>query len=172
MGDLRAHLLGSRRFDRWSLSDSSRCLIGVRGRGTVHLKTIDSMCSSQKSNREQFLSIFGRKPWDWRLEGRTAYFPFQHGENVMSRTTKKIAAACFALALMGGFASPTPSAHAGDICYEPHCVYKTVTTWVTTRVPFQRKITLYKPCGTPYYVWKTFYKTVKVPVTHRVKVCY
>lgn len=73
----------------------------------------------------------------------------------MSRPTKRIAAACFALALLGGFAANAPAARAGESCHELHCFYKTVTTWVTKQVPYEKQVTLYKPCGTPYYVWKT-----------------
>ncbi len=90
----------------------------------------------------------------------------------MSRIAKKIAAACFVLALTTGLASIGPTAHAGESCHEPTCYYKTVTTWVSKEVAYEKKVVLYKPCGTPYYAWKTFYKTVEVPVTYRVKVCY
>jgi len=72
----------------------------------------------------------------------------------MSTFTKKIAATCFTLALLCLLCSAAPVAQAGDACYEPTCVYKTVTTWVTKKVAYERKVRLYKPCGTPYYAWK------------------
>jgi len=46
----------------------------------------------------------------------------------MSTFTKKIAATCFTLALLCLLCSAAPVAQAGDACYEPTCVYKTVTT--------------------------------------------
>lgn len=90
----------------------------------------------------------------------------------MSKLSKKIASVCFAIALTTGFMANASSVYAGDGCYAPNCVYKTVTTWVTMSVPYERRVTLYKPCGTPYSVWKTYYRTVEVPVSRRVKVCY
>ncbi len=51
------------------------------------------------------------------------------------------------------------------------CQYKTVVTYKYEKVPYQKQVLKYKSCGTPYYVWQTFYKTVKVPVYKRVKVC-
>ncbi|MEZ6089572.1 MAG: hypothetical protein R3C05_16395 [Pirellulaceae bacterium] len=35
---------------------------------------------------------------------------------------------------------------------------------------YRKQVVQYKPCGTPYYVWTTAYRTVKVPVTYEVKV--
>ena len=88
----------------------------------------------------------------------------------MQRLVKKLVPCCFALmlTLAGGAATAT----AGNYCYEPPaCTYRTVTVWVKKVVPYKTKVIRYRPCGTPYYVWKTYPKTIKVPVTYRVKIC-
>ena len=52
----------------------------------------------------------------------------------------------------------------------PTYSYKTVTKWVHEEVAYKTQVVRYKPCGTPYVAWETRTKTVKVPVTYRVKV--
>jgi hypothetical protein len=44
--------------------------------------------------------------------------------------------------------------------------YKTV--YVTRQVAYQVKVCKYRPCGTPYYVWETRYKTIRVSSRVRV----
>lgn len=90
----------------------------------------------------------------------------------MTSTIKTMAAFCLAFALLSGVGTLASTANAGDYCHEPECAYKTVTTWVSKRVPYEMKVTLYKPCGTPYYAWETYYKTVRFPVTYVVKICH
>lgn len=51
------------------------------------------------------------------------------------------------------------------------CKYKTVLTYKWKRVPVRKRIVKYYSCGTPYYAWKTYWKTIRVPVYRRVKIC-
>ncbi len=51
------------------------------------------------------------------------------------------------------------------------CSYKTIVTYVYKQIPVKKKVVLYHPCGTKYYVWKTYYKTVKFPVYKKIKTC-
>lgn len=53
---------------------------------------------------------------------------------------------------------------------QPAYSYQTVTKWVVKEVPYKVEVVRYKPCGTPYLTWENRFKSVKVPVTHRVKV--
>lgn len=71
----------------------------------------------------------------------------------------------------------TASTWAGGSCHSnsyqpPACYYKTVTVWETISKPYVHDETQYDHCGHPYHVSKTIWKTVRVPVTKRVKVCY
>lgn len=50
--------------------------------------------------------------------------------------------------------------------------WKTVTVYVHKQVPYRVKVRYVRPCGTVYYKWITKYRTVKVPVTKRIKVWY
>jgi hypothetical protein len=45
-------------------------------------------------------------------------------------------------------------------------------TYVVKEVPYTLPITLYDHCGEPYTAYKTYYKTVQVPVVSYVKVAY
>jgi hypothetical protein len=73
-----------------------------------------------------------------------------------------------AAVVLGGFA---PAARA-DECYtwEKVATYEYVTTYVCKQVPYTKTVCLYDHCGKPYHVEKTFYKTVKVPVTKKAPV--
>ncbi len=50
--------------------------------------------------------------------------------------------------------------------------HKVVVTYVYKQILVKKKVVLYHPCGTPYYVWKTYYKTIKVPVYKKVPICW
>ena len=52
------------------------------------------------------------------------------------------------------------------------CFYKTVIRYQWKTVVTYQKVVRYKPCGTPYYVWKKVCKRVLVPVKHRIRVCH
>lgn len=56
--------------------------------------------------------------------------------------------------------------------YQPHCTYKTITVWEYCEVPVTIYVTVYDNYGCAHEVPKTIYKTVKVPVTKTIKVCY
>lgn len=66
-----------------------------------------------------------------------------------------------------GFSAGTASA-----CDTPRCYWKTVTVYVEEQVPYTRYVTKYDHCGKPYRVAVIDYRTVRVPVQQRVKVCY
>ncbi|HMO13629.1 MAG TPA: hypothetical protein PKD64_04305 [Pirellulaceae bacterium] len=52
-----------------------------------------------------------------------------------------------------------------------HCTkYRTIVTYVYKQVPVKQKVLMYRPCGTPYYTWKVYYKTIKVPVYKKVPI--
>ncbi len=91
-----------------------------------------------------------------------------------NQTAKVVAAFCLSAAFVIGAGIATPKTTQAASCgsYGHVCTYRTVTKWVTQRVAYKKRVTLYKPCGTPYYAWKTYYKNVRVPVTYRVKVCH
>ena len=94
----------------------------------------------------------------------------------------KLASICFAVALAIGLGAAGSSAKAGGYGYSAHSYqsagyghhnhqqYVTVTVWVKKQIPYTKVVTLYKPCGTPYYAKKTYYKTVKVPVQKRIAI--
>ena len=64
------------------------------------------------------------------------------------------------------------SASASDCGYQPHCYWKTVTVYKTVQRPYIDYITKYRPCGTAYRAKVVRYRSVQVPVTKRVKICY
>ncbi len=83
-----------------------------------------------------------------------------------------------AVAGLAGLAAPQ-SASANDYgsssyyCTDHHvCTYETITTYVYKRVAYKHRVVEYYPCGTPYYVWHTHYKTVRVPVYTRIRTCH
>lgn len=53
----------------------------------------------------------------------------------------------------------------------PRYYYKTITTWNTVTKPYTVCRTKYY-CGKAYHAMQTFYKTIRIPVTHRVRVSY
>jgi hypothetical protein len=62
-----------------------------------------------------------------------------------------------------------------DSYYTPavHCCsYKKVVTYDYKRVPVTKWIVAYDAYGCAHKVRKTFYKTIKIPVVHYVKVCH
>ena len=63
------------------------------------------------------------------------------------------------------------SASAGHYGYGSPCYYKTVVKQRPFRVAYQQRVVAYKPCGTPYYTWRTYYRTVYKPVSYQVLVC-
>jgi hypothetical protein len=62
------------------------------------------------------------------------------------------------------------SANASE-CHVPQCYWKTVTTYVCVQRPVVHYVKKYYSCGTPYYQKVVSYRTVKVPVQQRVKIC-
>ncbi|GEM_PF-2403061 len=62
------------------------------------------------------------------------------------------------------------SAEAGHWC--SHCHYEWVVRYEYQQVPYTRYVTYYDHCGKPYSVPKTYFQTIRVPVKHRVQVCY
>ena len=92
----------------------------------------------------------------------------------MFRSIRKLFAVAAVATVLIGISS---SANAGSSChsssYQPAaCYYKTVTVWETVSKPYVHYVTKYDHCGHPYRVRKTIWKTVRVPVTKRVKVCH
>ena len=55
--------------------------------------------------------------------------------------------------------------------YQP-CHYKTVVTYQYLQEPYYEYVTLYDHCGHPYAAKQLAYRTITVPVTTLVKVCY
>ena len=88
--------------------------------------------------------------------------------NTWHRTRKLALAFVLGIAALGAAAPQT--ALAGTY-HQPRTTYryKTVTKWVTKQVPYKKQVVLYD-CGKPYTTYKTYYKTVKVPVTYKVRV--
>jgi len=78
-----------------------------------------------------------------------------------------------AIALTGALFVAGNSAQAGD-CYltPPPCHYKTITVFVEVEQPYTYFVTKYDHCYKPYQVEVTGYRTIKVPVQKRIKVCY
>jgi hypothetical protein len=76
----------------------------------------------------------------------------------------------FAAAMFVGFSGF--SAGQASACDVPRCYWKTVTVYVEEQVPYVRYVTKYDHCGKPYAAKVVDYRTVKVPVQTRVKVCY
>ena len=74
-------------------------------------------------------------------------------------------------AVLTGGLSFANTASASD-CYAPRCVYKTATTWKLVEQPYTRYATKYDHCRKPNTSEVIAYRTVKVPVTQLVKVCY
>ncbi|HMO13631.1 MAG TPA: hypothetical protein PKD64_04295 [Pirellulaceae bacterium] len=78
----------------------------------------------------------------------------------------------FVVSVVGFFALvATPQAVQASHGYTKDCGnqqqvygYHQVVKYVYKQVPMTRKVVRYKSCGTAYYVWETYYKTVKVPV--------
>lgn len=78
----------------------------------------------------------------------------------------------FAAALVtGGLALSGTAAEAGH-CYHSPCYYKTVISYEYETIPYTVLVTKHHPCGTPYTVQITKFRTIKVPVKNLVKVCY
>lgn len=75
------------------------------------------------------------------------------------------------IALAGCLALGTPSASASG-CHRPQCYYKTVVVYEYAREPYVHYATKYDHCGQPYRVKQVSWRTVRVPVTKQIKVCY
>ncbi|MEO2018060.1 MAG: hypothetical protein ABGZ53_27220 [Fuerstiella sp.] len=75
------------------------------------------------------------------------------------------------VALAACLAAGAPTASAGS-CHAPRCYYKTVTVYEYVRTPCIHYVTRYDHCGHPYRARLVTWKTVQVPVTKRVRVCY
>ena len=72
-----------------------------------------------------------------------------------------------------GYGRYNSSYYAGDYDYGyDHCEYRWVTKYVIKTIPVRQRVLRYRECGTPYYVWNTYYKQIEVPVRYRVKVCH
>lgn len=69
---------------------------------------------------------------------------------------------------------PTTPAKAGAVVvatsYKTVTVYEWVTVYETRSEPYTRVVTCYDSCGKAYYVTKTYYRTVEVPVKKLVAV--
>ena len=76
------------------------------------------------------------------------------------------------VALAGATLLGSSNAAAGDHCHVPQYCYKTVTVYETVRKPYEYTVIKYDHCGDPYAVTLTGWKTVKVPVTKRIRVQY
>lgn len=53
-----------------------------------------------------------------------------------------------------------------------HCVWQTVTVYAPVTKPYTYFVTRRDHCGKTFRVARTGYRTVKVPVQKRVRVCY
>jgi hypothetical protein len=72
--------------------------------------------------------------------------------------------------LVGGTASARADGYAPCYHYEEVTAYQTVTVYETRQEPYTKVVTLYDHCGYPYQATRTYYRTVKVPVTKKVPV--
>ena len=57
-------------------------------------------------------------------------------------------------------------------CDAPRCYWKTVTVYVEQEQPYVKHVVQYDHCDKPYIAEVVAYRTVRVPVQKRVKVCY
>lgn len=73
-----------------------------------------------------------------------------------------------ATVIAGGLSAFASSSSACDT----RCYWKTVTVYVEQQQEYVHYVTKYDHCGKPYPVEVVSYRTVRVPVQKRVKVCY
>ena len=57
-------------------------------------------------------------------------------------------------------------------CDAPRCYWKTVTVYIEREQPYVKHVVQYDHCDKPYIAEVVAYRTVRVPVQKRVKVCY
>ena len=55
-----------------------------------------------------------------------------------------------------------------DDCHYP--IYKTIIVYKYKSVPYRKKLIRYDHCGEPYVVWKTYWRTVKIPVYKKIRI--
>lgn len=79
-----------------------------------------------------------------------------------------------AAVVIGGLSlvSSTAQACGSPRSVQPRCYWKTVTEYVSVEQPCVYYVTKYDHCGRSYRVKVVTYKTVRVPVQTRVRVCY
>lgn len=76
----------------------------------------------------------------------------------------------FVVPTLAALCVTTPNA--ASACDQPRCYYKDVTVWVPRQISDTIWITVYDDYGCAHRVPKVIYKTIQVPVTKTVKVCY
>ena len=81
-------------------------------------------------------------------------------------TRKSLLAAVLFLGACGFSASQVAA------CDAPRCYWKTVTVYIEREQPYVKHVVQYDHCDKPYIAEVVAYRTVRVPVQKRVKVCY
>ncbi len=94
----------------------------------------------------------------------------------MTGITSKLRSICtagiLACILACILAVSAPSASAGSHCYTPKYYYKTITVYESVKKPYRYSYTKYDHCGKSYRAWGVKWKSVRVPVTKRIRVAY